>query len=103
MRKIIESELTDEELTELERLSALGYTHSEIALYFNFDEVEFRSFADNEESLIHRHLQRGKLIVKANAQMQLLAAAESGNITAIQQLSKTLRERKYAELLEGIS
>ncbi len=103
MRKIIESELTEEELTELERLSALGYKYPEMALYFDFDESEFIAFAEDETSVIHRHLKRGKLIVKANAQMQLLAAAESGNITAIQQLSRTLRERKYNELLEGIS
>jgi len=49
--------------------------------------------------LLKYHIERGKLTVKANANMQLLISAEKGNITAIQQLAKVVKDREYQDLL----
>lgn len=96
-------QITEEERAEIEKLSALGYSHKDIAMYFDWDIVELRRELRNPESVVNYHYQRGKLIVKANSNIKMLEAAEKGNITAIQQLARSMKEKKYEDLLNSLS
>lgn len=87
---------------EIQKLAALGYSLQDMAMYFDFDFCEFKKEANDLNSEIYYNIKRGKLIVKANSDMKLLESAETGNITAIQQLSKILKERTFNDLLNSI-
>lgn len=92
----------DEAIATLEKLAALGYQEESIALYFDFDIRLFTQMADDTETDVHRHIKRGRLFAAANPDIQLFAAAESGNITAIQQLAKRMKEKRYDDLVGSI-
>ena len=93
--KKVHIHLEPEQLTELERLSALGYTIKDMALYFLKDINLFELAANDPESTINRHIKRGMLVSIAKEQMAILEAAEGGNITASQQLGKIRRDRGF--------
>ncbi|MBC7382822.1 MAG: hypothetical protein H7296_07470 [Bacteroidia bacterium] len=88
-------QLSAEQIDELERLSALGYTYADMALYFNFDEKIFIANAEFKESTINRHIRRGAMMSIAREQQAILTAAEGGNITASQELGKIRRDRGF--------
>ena len=94
--------LKDETVMELQRLSALGYSVRDMAMYFDFDYGQFKSEADNPDSEIAYNIKRGKLILRANVDMRISESAENGNITAVQQLAKSLREKNYNDLLNSL-
>ena len=94
--------LKDETVLELQRLSALGYSVRDMAMYFNFDYGQFKAEADNPDSEIAYNIKRGKLVLKANVDMVTAVSAENGNITAVQQLAKSLREKNYNDLLNSL-
>lgn len=87
--------LDPDQLEELEKLAALGYTHDELAMYFLADKSKFIQSANDPESLISFHIKRGKLMSTAREQLQIMASAEGGNITASQQLEKIRRTRGF--------
>lgn len=91
-----------EQLEDLERLSALGYSVEEMAMYFDCPVDDFKHDAKTEGCTIHYHIRRGKLTIKANAAMKIMASAEAGNITAAQQLAKVQKERDYQDLLNQL-
>jgi len=99
IQKII---LNDEIRSELERLAALGYRLEQMAMYFDFPVSVFRALAADDTSEVAYHIKRGKLTIKANADMELLKLAEGGNITAIQQLAKREKESVVSNLLDTI-
>lgn len=94
---------SEENREEIERLSALDYTLEDMAMYLDVSFPAFKAEADNPESVVAYHIKRGKLIVSANYQMNILASAEAGNITAMQQLAKILREREFKDALKSIN
>ena len=94
--------LQDEIVKELQRLSALGYSVRDMAMYFDFDYGQFKSEADNPDSEIAYNIKRGKLILRANVDMRISESAENGNITAVQQLAKSMREKNYNDLLNSL-
>ena len=94
--------LKDETVMEIQRLSALGYSVRDMAMYFDFDYGQFKSEADNPDSEIAYNIKRGKLILRANVDMRISESAENGNITAVQQLAKSLREKNYNDLLNSL-
>ncbi|WP_294141595.1 hypothetical protein [uncultured Sanguibacteroides sp.] len=85
--------LTEEKLEELERLAALGYGESEMAMYFDVNIERFIEIAADPASKINYHIRRGILINQAREQMGVMSSAEGGNVQAIQALSK-IRYRK---------
>ncbi|EMS34609.1 hypothetical protein C943_03296 [Mariniradius saccharolyticus AK6] len=87
--------LDDERSQELERLSALGYTHEEMAVYFDVDKRVFLQLALDVESEVYYRIQRGKLMSAAKEQLKLLEAAEGGNISAGERLSDIRRNRGW--------
>lgn len=94
--------LKEETVLELQRLSALGYSVRDMAMYFDFDFGQFKSEADNPDSEIAYNIKRGKLILRANVDMRISESAENGNITAVQQLAKSMREKNYNDLLNSL-
>ena len=94
--------LKDETVLELQRLSALGYSVRDMAMYFDFDYGQFKAEADNPDSEIAYNIKRGKLVLKANVDMVTAVSAENGNITAVQQLAKSMREKNYNDLLNSL-
>jgi len=96
--------LPDEEQKEdIERLAALGYSVADMALYFDMNVSQFSHDAETDGCIICHHIKRGKLTVKANANMKLMISAESGNITALQQLAKAQKEIEYKDFLKQLS
>ena len=94
--------LQDEIVKELQRLSALGYSLRDMAMYFDFVYGQFKAEADNPDSEIAYNIKRGKLILRANVDMRISESAENGNITAVQQLAKSMREKNYNDLLNSL-
>ena len=94
--------LKEETALELQRLSALGYSVRDMAMYFDFDYGQFKAEADNPDSEIAYNIKRGKLILRANVDMRISESAENGNITAVQQLAKSMREKNYNDLLNSL-
>ena len=94
--------LKDETVLELQRLSALGYSLKDMAMYFDYDYSQFKTEADNPDSEIAYNIKRGKLVLKANVDMVTAVSAENGNITAVQQLAKSMREKYYNHLLNSL-
>ena len=102
MKQSVTYPLQDEIVKELQRLSALGYSVRDMAMYFDFDYGQFKSEADNPDSEIAYNIKRGKLILRANVDMRISESAENGNITAVQQLAKSMREKNYNDLLNSL-
>ena len=92
---VLPAQLSDEQFLELEKLAALTYSPAEIAIYFNIDYESFQSEANDPSSKINYHIRRGKLISSAKKYMSLLDSAEGGNVTAVQQLDKVLRDKSF--------
>ncbi len=89
-------DITDKDkLTELERLSSLNYTVEEMAIYFDVPLDIFSGLALNENSKINYHIKRGKLVSKAKEKLTLLESAETGNITASQQINNIRRWENF--------
>ena len=102
MIKPVTYPLTEETVAELQRLSALGYSLRDMAMYFDYDYNQFKAEADDPDSEVAYNIRRGKLILRANVDMRTAESAENGNITAVQQLSKSMREKNYKDLLNSI-
>ena len=102
MKQSVTYPLQDEIVKELQRLSALGYSVRDMAMYFDYDYGQFKAEADNPDSDIAYNIKRGKLILRANVDMRISESAENGNITAVQQLAKSMREKNYNDLLNSL-
>lgn len=87
--------LSDEQIGEVQRLAALGYSPAKMALYLDIDKVGFVEAALNVNSYIYYNIERGKLLSAAREQMALLEAAESGKVQESQQLDKIRRSRGW--------
>ena len=66
-----------EQIEDMERLSALGYSVEEMAMYFDCPVDDFKHDARTQGCTIEYHIQRGKMTIKANAAMKLLQSAEN--------------------------
>lgn len=92
----IEIFLNDDQLLQLEKLSALDYSVQDMAIYFLKDPDLFERAANNPESAINYHIRRGKLMSAANEQIAILASAESGSISASERIEKIRRNKSWA-------
>ena len=88
--------LPDDKYEELERLSALGYSEADMAMYFDVPGDDFSRAALDPESKINYHIRRGVLMSGALEQMGLLSDAEKGNVTGG---SSRWRNGKYCIIL----
>jgi len=90
--------LSEEEVAQLEQLSALGYSTEKLAMYFNKSLSDFEKYAKLPAVIDHPiswAISRGKLRSEALEELNILKSAESGNITASQQLRNLKRDRSW--------
>jgi len=87
--------LSDEHKETLEKLSALGLSHTEMATYLSFDQQLFTEAASDPDSNIAYHIHRGKLMSMVNEQMALLTDAWQGDVPASTQLANIRRNRGW--------
>ncbi|MGL5682568.1 MAG: hypothetical protein ACRDDZ_05860 [Marinifilaceae bacterium] len=87
--------LTEDNLVEIERLSSLGYSTEEMALYFDVDKIAFDDAANTDGTDINYHIRRGLLITKAKEQMAIQQSAEHGDEKAIKALSAVRYRREF--------
>ncbi len=80
--------LTDEEFETIQQLSGLNYTKSQIAMYMDIPLNEFVRAINLPNSKIEFYMTKGKLESDFLINQKLQANAESGNITAVQELNK---------------
>lgn len=87
--------LTEEELEQLEKLSALGYSPQKMAMYFKLDEKLFVQLASDNTSQINYHIQRGQLMSVAMEEMAILGKAMTGDVDSSRRLSDLRRDRGF--------
>src|SRR5690554_2355855 len=87
--------LSEEQIQELERMAALGYTPEEMAVFFDVDKVSFIQASLDVESYIYYHIRRGQIVSTAKEQMSILTSAETGDIDASKQLGQIRRSRGW--------
>lgn len=87
--------LSDVQYEELEKLSAMGYSNGDMALYFNVPASDFTLAAEHPEHPVNYHIRRGILVHQAAEQMAIMDSAESGNVQAVGVLSKVRYRRDF--------
>jgi len=93
---------TDEQINEIESLSAVNYTIKQVAMYLNIPLLELRNEYDNPQSKFKYHYDRGQLIAQAQIDMSNLESAKKGNITAQQRYDKRAYQNKINQAKERI-
>ncbi|MDD2799382.1 MAG: hypothetical protein PHV20_12390 [Bacteroidales bacterium] len=87
----------------LEKLSALGYTPEQCAMFFDIPKLEFMYFYMLVDSKLKFHYERGVLFHKAKEGMTMLEDAETGsNVTNAQRLDKLRREIDFKNAVNRI-
>jgi len=88
---------------QLEKLSALGYTPEQCAMFFDVPKLEFMYFYMLINSKLKFHYERGILYHKAKEGMMMLEDAETGaNVTNAQRLDKLRREIDFKNAVNSI-
>ena len=95
MKQIV---VTPSLLEEIEQLSAVNYSYSQMALYLNLPKKLFIQEAKKKDSDIWDAIQRGALEADFNIQSKLLENAKSGNITAAQIYEKNKAQKETENL-----
>lgn len=97
--------LTPEQFEELERLAGIGWSKRQIALYFEIHLTKFLHEYERHDLVpgtIRYHYDRGVLIFAAKVDTKLSAAAETGNLTAIQIYKKESLNNKLRDFKERL-
>lgn len=93
---------TDEQIKDIEDLSAINYSVRKIAMYLDIPAGKIYMEYNNPESEFRYHYDRGKLVAQALIDKANLESAKKGNISAIQQYRKKYNENKLQEAKERI-
>lgn len=94
--------LSDEQFETIEGLAALNYTPAEMAIYLELDYSKFKNAIGKENSKIAFHITAGKLRRQFLVADKLRLNAESGNITAAQELRKHDRQKEVESIKRKI-
>lgn len=86
------------DMEELEKLSAIGYTIQQLALYFQVNERIFLAEFMRNDSPLQYHYNRGILMYSAQEGMTMLTDAAGGNTTQGQRLDKLRRSLKIEQI-----
>ncbi|PWN67595.1 hypothetical protein [Chryseobacterium oncorhynchi] len=100
--KAYDVRLSQEQLEQVEDLAGAGYDIDRIAVYLDIPRKELRKEFQQEYSFVRYHYDRGILVVEAETGMKLAQIAKSGNITAIQQMTKLRENQRLVELRKRI-
>lgn len=94
--------ISEENIMLIEQLSAANYSFKEMALYLNIPVKFFVEEAKSKDSTVWNAIQRGRLKSSFAIMQKLQANAESGNLTAIQQLEKMKDEKETENIKRRI-
>ncbi len=92
------SPLTDEQLLEVEQMSAANFSIKQMAVFFRIKESEFRRYWNDPENEVRLAYERGSIQASFNIINKQRELAEGGNITAAQVFLK----EKEAQKIENI-
>lgn len=87
---------TEEQENSIRRMAALSYSHADMAQYLEIPYAAFYANIMISDSRLNYLINDGVLVSKVTPETKLFELAESGNLTAIQQLEK-LHSRKFHE------
>ena len=87
--------LSDEEWDKLETLSALDFSHEQIAVYFDINKTVFKQLASDPNSYLAERLQAGKIKQDADERLALYSLARSGDVPAQKQIHEIKRTRAF--------
>src|SRR5690606_12458852 len=87
--------LSDEEWDKLETLSALDFSHDQIATYFGINKTIFRQIAADPNSYLSKRLLAGKIKQDADERLALYSLARSGDVPAQKQIHEIKRTRAF--------
>ena len=87
--------LTEDDRGNLLKLGALGWSETDIAVFFGWDKELFHIEYTNPDSEISLLLLRGRLQERAKVEMKLLNDAQGGNLTAVKELSAVMRDNSF--------
>lgn len=96
------TKFTDEQLKELEDLSALNYSIKQIAMYFDIPPRLLYHEFEQEDSVLKYHYNRGQLVAQAQIDQANLQSAKTGNITAMARYDRKAKENKYQQAKDRI-
>lgn len=94
--------LSDEQFDAIASLSALNYTYEQMSIYLEIDFDQFIKALNSKNSKVQHHITRGKLESKFLVNEKLLQNAQSGNITAAQELRKVIDANDVEEIKKKI-
>lgn len=92
--------LSDEEFETIQKLASLNYTKSQMAMYLDIPLDEFVYAVNLPNSKIQFFITKGQLESDYLVNEKLQKNAESGNITAIQELNK-MKTAIYVEQVKS--
>lgn len=94
--------LTEEQLEQLEKLAALGYTPREIAMFFSLPVEPFIKIANEPTSHINYRIEAGKFKALANESLAILSKSEKGDIDASKRIQDIRKTRGFKISKEDI-
>ncbi|MHA7822462.1 hypothetical protein ACVVIH_06840 [Chryseobacterium arthrosphaerae] len=94
--------LSQDQLEQIEDLAGAGYDIDRIAIYLDIPKKDLRKEFQIEDSFVRYHYFRGILIVDAESGIKLAQIAQTGNITANQQIMKIRESQRLDELRKRI-
>ena len=88
-------------MTELEKLAAIGYSPEKIAMYFDVKKIEFMYYYMLEDSKLRFHYDRGILFYQAKEGISMLDDADQ-NATQAQRLDKLRDNIRFRNAVDEI-
>jgi hypothetical protein len=90
-------------MDEYEKLSGIGYTPQQIAMYYNIPVAEFEFYFHLVDSPLEYHYRRGQLLQQAKEGLNMSVSAATGeNVTQAQRFDKLRKEMGYQNSVNQI-
>ena len=90
-------------IEEYERLSSIGYTPQQIAMYYDIDVGDFMFYFTLLHSPLKYHYDRGRLVQQAKEGISMTDAAATGeNVTQAQRLDKFRAQLEFKNNINNV-
>lgn len=94
--------LEQDQKDEIQRLVALGYQPTEIAICLGLNPEAFETDAKSPGTVIFALIREGLFVSKAAPEVKLHKLASEGNLSAIQELQKIQERRNFENIVKQI-
>ena len=94
-RNIIGDDLKPDQVRELQRFGALGWTPRDIAISMGLDIEQFSAEYKDPDSIVSLAITVGRLQAQAEVSTKVLENAKRGNLPSILHLEKIRREKNF--------